>query len=212
MADYQLIETMRCDKRVFFLLDLHIRRLILSAQKLGFSINLPDILVKLNNKRKALKKNKTYMVRLLLSRNGSLRIKTKLKPEIRNDLISFSKRHTSSKNKLLFYKTTRRDLYNSELKKARKLGLRDVVFVNEKGQVTEACVANVLIKTKGIFYTPPRRCGLLPGVFREHMLRSKKYKVREKVLHKEDLLKAKEVYLANSVSGLFKVSFPVKGK
>lgn len=194
------------------MLELHIKRLKNSAKELGFKIDLYAAKSKLKSIAKQFKKDKVYMVRLLLSKDGTIKVRSKIKPEIKSNLVTFSKYRTSSKDPFLNYKTTRRSLYNSELKRYRKKGFRDAIFLNDLGEVTEACVANVFIKEKRTFLTPPIYCGLLPGVFREYMLRSKKYKVREKILYKEDLLKAKEIYLANSVSGLFKVSFPAKGK
>jgi len=158
----KLIETLRHDQRGFFLLELHIKRLKNSAKELGFKIDLYAIKSKLKSIAKQFKKDKVYMVRLLLSKDGTIKIRSKIKPKIKSDLVTFSKHHTSSKDHLLKPKTTRRSLYNSELKRYRKKGFRDVIFLNDSGEVTEACVANVFIKEKRTFLTPPTYFGLLP--------------------------------------------------
>ena len=46
----------------------------------------------------------------------------------------------------------------------------DVVLYNEHGQVTETTIANVVVEKNGRLVTPPVACGLLPGVFRGHLL------------------------------------------
>ena len=47
--------------------------------------------------------------------------------------------------------------------------------------------------------TPPLACGLLPGVLREELLADGK--IREQILCTEDLSRADELWLVNSVRG-----------
>ncbi|HEX7242140.1 MAG TPA: aminotransferase class IV, partial [Longimicrobiaceae bacterium] len=58
-------------------------------------------------------------------------------------------------------------------------------------------LANVVVRAGGEAWTPPVESGLLPGVFREHLLRAGE--VRERTLRVEDLRRADELYLVNSV-------------
>ena len=76
-------------------------------------------------------------------------------------------------------------------------GYDDVILWNEKGEVTESCIANIVVDIKGKLYTPPVKSGLLAGTYRAWML--EKNLVKEKVLMNEDVLKSQHVYLVNSV-------------
>ncbi|MBU2054769.1 MAG: aminotransferase class IV, partial [Proteobacteria bacterium] len=46
----------------------------------------------------------------------------------------------------------------------------DVLLYNETGEVTESCIANVVIFRNGRRVTPPIRCGLLNGAYRAELL------------------------------------------
>jgi para-aminobenzoate synthetase/4-amino-4-deoxychorismate lyase len=50
-------------------------------------------------------------------------------------------------------------------------GLMDVIFMNERQEVTEGAISNVIIERNGRFVTPPVTCGLLNGVYRRHLYR-----------------------------------------
>ncbi|MFH1245591.1 MAG: aminotransferase class IV, partial [Candidatus Omnitrophota bacterium] len=105
----------------------------------------------------------------------------------------------------LYHKTTNRKLYDAEYRRARSRGFYDVIFSNEKGEITEGAISNIVIKSKGVFYTPPVECGLLDGVYRRYLLRSGKYSIKEKALFKKDIVNAEEIYLTNSVRGMVRV-------
>jgi len=117
---------------------------------------------------------------------------------------AISDKRTSSTDAFLYHKTTNRGLYDAEYAKYSAMGFFDVLFTNERGEVTEGAVTNVFIKKAGALYTPPVKCGLLNGVFRRDFL-LKHPECREKVLTVDDLYAADEVYLTNSVRGMVRV-------
>ena len=53
--------------------------------------------------------------------------------------------------------------------------------------------------------TPPVKCGLLPGVMRDQLLNSNDYLVREEIIKRGEISMGTEIYLCNSLRGLFKV-------
>jgi para-aminobenzoate synthetase/4-amino-4-deoxychorismate lyase len=79
------------------------------------------------------------------------------------------------------------------------------LFLNERGEVTEGSISNLFIEKNGELYTPPVSCGLLPGIFRAHVLRTDP-KAHEKVLTADDLRTADALFLCNSVRGWRKVT------
>ena len=108
-----------------------------------------------------------------------------------------------SSNVFLYHKTTQRETYNKEYKKAKAEGFYDILFFNENNEVTEGAISNVFIEKNGILYTPPIECGLLKGVYRKKMMN--KRNVIEKILYKKDIFEADNVFLCNSVRGLQKI-------
>ena len=103
------------------------------------------------------------------------------------------------------HNTTCRTLYDE----ARHAALaatpaaHDVLMVNEHGDVTESTIANLVVDVGGIRVTPPAAAGLLPGVYRQHLLDTGQ--VIERRLRPADLHAAQALYLANSVRGLWRV-------
>jgi len=208
-SDFELIETMLWENGGFFLLDLHLDRLLKSALYFDFSLNQSDLICKLKKASTTLDSVRKYKVRLLLNKYGKISIETILIDEdvnLSNRKVLFSKHRVSSDNLYLYHKTTNRSLYNAELKKCKDQGFYDVIFVNEKDQVTEGAISNIFIKKNSMFYTPPIDCGLLSGVFRQHYIKKNSLNVREKIIYKEDVVSADEVYLVNSVAKEVKVT------
>jgi para-aminobenzoate synthetase/4-amino-4-deoxychorismate lyase len=73
----------------------------------------------------------------------------------------------------------------------------DVLLWNERGELTEFCNANLVVEWQGEWYTPPVECGLLAGTFRTWLLMQGKLK--EKVVHREDLHRCSRIFWINSV-------------
>lgn len=97
----------------------------------------------------------------------------------------------------LAHKTTRREVF------ARALAVRpdctEVILWNERGEITEATTANVVLRVGGRLLTPAASCGLLPGVRRAALL--KRGRVAEAVLTREDVFRAEAVWLVNALRG-----------
>ena len=80
-------------------------------------------------------------------------------------------------------------------------GFDNVLFLNQRGEVTEGAISNVFMEKDGKWLTPPVDCGLLAGVYRRHLLETRAG-IEERVLTEEDLRRADAVFLANAVRGL----------
>ncbi|HEX4635490.1 MAG TPA: aminotransferase class IV, partial [Rhizomicrobium sp.] len=102
---------------------------------------------------------------------------------------------TDSGDVLLRHKTSWRELYESE---AKRLGTDEVVFVNERGEITEGARSNIFVSRDGLLLTPPLKAGVLEGRLRAELIANGK--AREAVLMPDDL--SGEVYFGNSLRGL----------
>jgi para-aminobenzoate synthetase/4-amino-4-deoxychorismate lyase len=95
----------------------------------------------------------------------------------------------------LYHKTTHRHVYDSAL--ATRGPCDDVVLWNAEGQVTETTIANLVVEKHGRLVTPPIRCGLLAGVYREHLLKAGE--IAEEIVTIEDLRNTAKIFAVNSV-------------
>ena len=112
-----------------------------------------------------------------------------------------SSSRVDSNDLFLFHKTTRRELYDRERPEyAARVGADEVVYLNERGELTEGSFTNIFIERDGTLLTPALGSGLLPGTLRAELLAEGR--ARESVLMLDDLERADAVYLGNSVRGL----------
>lgn len=207
--EFQLLETIRWDPgRGWSLLAFHKRRLKSSCAYFGFMFNGKTVNAALGRVARSLARSRQPMrIRVLLYRNGFVETQTRaLRPLPANPRAALSASFTHSADRFLFHKTTRRKLYDDLLGKAERQGLFDVIFLNERGEVTEGARTNVVVKQGEKYYTPPIECGLLAGTYRAYLLQRKGFPIEEKVLHPDDLFSADEVYLCNALRGLVRVT------
>ena len=95
----------------------------------------------------------------------------------------------------LFHKTTARTLYDAA--RAACPEADDTVLWNQRGEITETTIANLVVQKNGVLLTPAAACGLLPGTLRARLL--ERGILREAVLTVEDLLQAERLFTINSV-------------
>jgi para-aminobenzoate synthetase / 4-amino-4-deoxychorismate lyase len=202
--DFQLIETMLWDGD-FFLLSMHLDRLESSAEYFSFSCDRAAIAAQLIDASISFQLERRYRVRLLLSATGNVTVTaTQQAPDTPTGYIRLSSERTSSTNVFLRHKTTQRKLYGNQYSEAQASGFDDTIFLNERGEVTEGAISNIFIRRAGRFLTPPLSSGVLPGVFRRHLLETVAG-TEEQVLTLPDLESADAVFLCNSVRGLWQV-------
>lgn len=203
---FHLIETMKCDEAGFANLELHLGRLAASASYFGFACDCATIRADLEKLRAEHARSAPWRARVLLSKSGEVRLERReLHRESARHCLTLSTRQTNSHNILLRHKTTARQLYDDEFARAQAQGYCDALFINERGEITEASRANVFVKLGGAWYTPPVSSGLLAGVMRRLLLADPRYGARERVIYLDDVSSAECILLTNSVRGVFEV-------
>ncbi|MEX2969610.1 aminodeoxychorismate synthase component I [Streptomyces sp. C184] len=95
------------------------------------------------------------------------------------------------------HKTSRRQPYTARL--ARHPQADDVLLVNERGELTEACTANLAVRLDHAWWTPPLGGGCLPGVERGRLVEAGC--LRERTLYPTDLFRAEGIALVSSLRG-----------
>jgi para-aminobenzoate synthetase/4-amino-4-deoxychorismate lyase len=174
----------------YFLREKHIERMCDSAQYFGFEFSrekLEDRLIQM-----AKEFTSPQRVRILASRSGEIRSEIKsFHSEEKLFKVCLAEDPIDSSNVLFFHKTTRRDIYPI------RQGYDDVLLFNEKNELTEFTIGNLVAETNGQLFTPPVSCGLLAGTFRAHLLESGR--IKERVIRKDELGNYSRLFLVNSV-------------
>jgi para-aminobenzoate synthetase / 4-amino-4-deoxychorismate lyase len=205
-----LIETLRWERAAgFWLLAEHLERLRRSALYFGYPCDPDEVARRLGAWAERLDPECAWRVRLLLRPGGAISLSSRrLSPRPSDDAaapVAFASRPVNSGDRFLFHKTTRRRRYDWALRRALARGHWDVLFLNERGEVTEGARSNIFVEKGGVFLTPPLASGLLPGTFRAHLMTSEAQRVRERVLYPGDLRRAERIYLGNALHGLVPV-------
>ncbi|MBP1711712.1 MAG: para-aminobenzoate synthase, subunit, partial [Deltaproteobacteria bacterium] len=210
MPEFALIETMLLENGKIKYLSSHLRRLKKSARYFSIACSVDKIKTALS--AYAAKLSGSIRLRLLLKPDGDILIQHQPAASLSASslFIAVSERKTNSGDPFLYHKTTHRKLYDEEFKRYSARGYFDVVFQNEKDEITEGAISNIFILKKGRWYTPPLSCGLLNGIARQVMIR--KLNAIEKILYLKDLKSADQIVLTNSVRGANTVKLKLEQK
>jgi para-aminobenzoate synthetase/4-amino-4-deoxychorismate lyase len=196
---FSLIESLRFDQQGYLLLERHLQRLTASAAYFGFAFDADDLLGRLQDLAHGLAG--VHKVRVLLAADGEITLDAQPLAMVENALspafIAVSRQRVDSSNPFLYHKTTRRELYDEQLRAHPEC--YDCIFLNERDEVCEGSYNTIVIARSGELLTPAQDCGLLPGVLRAELLEVGA--VREAVLTLDDLRAAEKIWLVNSVRG-----------
>jgi para-aminobenzoate synthetase / 4-amino-4-deoxychorismate lyase len=211
-SEFHLIECVLFDGVRYRALEEHLARMARSAEALGFDLDREQLQSSLADVARALKS--PTKVRILLNRNGHRNVECVGIAEATGPekWIALSPNCTRSTSWFLQHKTSVRTLYDRMYDRYSRRGYYDVVFTNENGEITEGTFNNVFIRRGNRWYTPPVSCGLLPGIQRQSLLRSKEIDAVERVLSIDDLVEADELVLTNSIRGVVKTRFDATGR
>jgi len=199
MPPFSLLETLLwTPEKGYSLLQEHLERMASSAAYFDRPWDKDEILNALERCAAGLPAH-PHKVRLLLNENGSPACQPSPLPARTEGPVRLGLARTpvDPGNPFLYHKTTFRDLY--EQARNQRPDCDDVLLWNRRGEVTETCIANLVVERDGELVTPALDGGLLPGTFRQHLLA--KGEIRESVLTREDLHHSNQLFVVNSVRG-----------
>ncbi|MDN7654987.1 aminodeoxychorismate synthase component I [Burkholderia multivorans] len=205
---FQLFET-TCATRAEGIrhVDRHLARLQRSADAFGFRFDADALRRAIDARCAALDGDGPYRMKLSLAKDGTLDIvAAALKPlpagPVRVWLaVDHGFAPTRANDALLLHKTTRRADYDRAWQAAEALGGFDMLFVNERGELTEGGRSNLFVKLDGQWVTPPLASGVLPGVMRAVLLDDPAFGAVERIVTRDDLARAQALLLTNALRG-----------
>jgi len=178
----------------YFLLDRHVARMLDSAEYFGFAAKHIESEIKKVLNNLVSDADSPKRVKLSMDSRGKLSGEVKdFQSDNKTFQVCLAKEPINSNERFLFHKTTMRDTYEQ----AAIEDFDDVLLFNEKDELTEFSIGNLVVEINGQLLTPPVECGLLAGTFRAELLASGK--IREQVVMVSQLEKCQKIFLINSV-------------
>lgn len=203
---FSLIETLRLDTGgSYHLLDRHMARLADSAAYFDFALNMDTVMEVLNDHAAAFEgSGEARRVRLLVGPRGSASVTSTALPAspVAPARVCLAATRTNSGDPFLVHKTTRRQVYDGAFARAFTAGYADILFFNERDELTEGAISTVFIVKDGQWFTPPIEAGVLPSILRSEVLARGEPHVTVAPISRAALLDADEIYIGNSVRGL----------
>ena len=195
---FDLLETLLwAPPEGYFLRDEHLQRMKESAEYFGYPF--PDAaLAAALNAIAAQFPGESRRVRLCLDRTGKVSCQSaafRSPPPDSRVRLALAATPVDSANPLLYHKTTKRDIYETARQSAPEAD--DVILYNERGELTETTIYNLVLKIGGRLLTPPLESGLLPGTFRAWLLGQRI--IAEQTLTIADLERCEAVYVINAL-------------
>ncbi|KVC40513.1 chorismate-binding protein [Burkholderia diffusa] len=188
-------------------LERHLARLRRSADAFGFRLDADALRREIDARCAALDGDGPYRMKLTLAKDGAIDITAAaLKPLPAGPVgVMLASAHgfasTRADDALLLHKTTRRADFDRAWQAAEALGGFDMLFVNERGEVTEGGRSNLFVKLDGQWVTPPLSSGVLPGVMRGVLLDDRTFGAEERIVTLDDLARADALLLTNALRG-----------
>lgn len=197
VPEFDLLETMLWEGETgYFLLDRHLQRVAGSARYFGYPLEREAVEEKLRALEASMP-GPRCKIRVLVGRDGAIEVQRSEIERAENTeavKVEMSPNTVDSNDLFLYHKTTHRVVYKKAMCGSKT---NDVILFNERNEVTESTIANVVVDRGGKKLTPPVECGLLAGTYRDFLL--KRGEIGERILRREDLLESSQIWLINSV-------------
>lgn len=195
---FGLFETILVDQHGAHHLHRHLHRLAASAEHFGFPCTQAT-LVEIAGLVAALPPvTEAHRLRVTLDRRGRAGVELiAFDPAPATVRLGVAAARVRSDDPFMCHKTTRRAVYDQA--RAAHPGADDVLLVNERDEVVETTIANLLYRLGDRWYTPPLASGGLPGIGREVLLAAGE--VHERVLPLAELPQCDELAVVNALRG-----------
>lgn len=195
--EFALLESLKLEDGTYPLAARHLERLKKSAAYFRYALDEEAVMGQLESLASEHPEG-LFKARLTLGRNGEIELAAQPAAPIEQPVrCALAKAPVDSNDPFLFHKTTNRRVYEQHQNQARNAF--SVLLWNEREELTEFTIGNLVAEKDGRFYTPPVSSGLLAGTYREQLL--EEGRIETKVLKKDELHTFDALWFINSVRG-----------
>lgn len=199
--EFALLESLKLEDGEYPLVARHLERLKKSAAYFRYALDEEAVMGQLESLA-AEHPEGLFKARLTLGRSGQIELAAQPAAPIEQPIrCALAKAPVDSNNTFLFHKTTNRRVYEQHQEQAPDAF--SVLLWNEREELTEFTIGNLVAEKDGRFYTPPVSSGLLAGIYREQLI--EEGRVETKVLKKDELHIFDAIWFVNSVRGWMEV-------
>lgn len=199
-----VFETIAVERGTPILLDWHLERLCRSMKALGIrqSVTQSDVLSWLSGQ------TAEHHALKIMASSANLLFTLRPNPYTPAQIqagfrLAYSNVYRNETSPLIRHKTLNYGDCILEKRRAKSLGVDELIFLNSRGNICEGTTTNIFFVSGGKLYTPPVASGLLPGIMRQFILTH--FPVTEQPLDREDALKMDECFVTNSLMGVMLV-------
>lgn len=194
---FDLISTGRIHQGKLLHLKEHLNRLQESSRYFAYPFNKKEVQNQVEDLCQSLDFDTDYRLKLSLAKDGKLTFEHAQLTELDDDFCQarLVKQTHPLNNPYTYFKTSYRPHIS--------LGPHEQIYYNQKKELLETSIGNLVLKIKDQLYTPPVHLGLLNGIYRQSLIANNQ--VTEKVLTLEDLKQAQAIYGCNAVRGLYEL-------
>ena len=197
-ARFQLITTGKISQNSLLFEEQHIDRLKKASRYFAYPFD-PEILrQKIEAECQACDTHQDYRLRISLSKSGEIEVSCQVLASLSPTFCQaqLCLQTANLQQAFTYFKTTHRPHLT--------LGEEERIYHNVAGELLETSIGNLVLKIAGKLYTPPTRLGILPGIYRQHLLETGQ--AEEKILTLADLAQAESIYGCNAVRGLYELT------
>lgn len=200
-------ETMLVNQGVALLLEEHIGRLKQTSNFLGINVERRALRVCVEGVLRRRDPLSSYVIKLIVTHHD-IGVEARPNPYKTFDKnqkfrLTLSTLCRDESDPFIAHKVLSRSVLDGERQQAKSRGFDEVLFLNKRGEVSEGSVSNLFYVHEQRLCTPPKACGLLPGIVRGWICDN--FYVEEKSLTLEKLMQCEELFITNSLMGIMPV-------
>lgn len=198
---FDLISTGRIHRGKLLFLKEHLNRLQESSRYFSYPFNKEEVQNQVEDLCQSLDFDTDYRLKMFLAKNGELTFEHNQLTGLADDFCQarlVEQTHPLD-SPYTYFKTSYRPHISLEP--------HEQIYYNQKKELLETSIGNLVLKIEDQLYTPPVHLGLLNGIYRQSLIANNQ--VTERVLTLDNLKQAQAIYGCNAVRGLYELKVDI---
>lgn len=198
---FDLISTSRVHQGKLLFFEEHMKRLQESGRYFDYPFNKEEVKKQVEDLCQSLDFDTDYRLKMSLAKDGELTFEHNQLTGLADDFCQarLVEQTYPLDSPYTYFKTSYRPHIS--------LGPHEQIYYNQKKELLETSIGNLVLKIEDQLYTPPIRLGLLNGIYRQNLIANNQ--VTERVLTLDNLKQAQAIYGCNAVRGLYELKVDI---